>query len=445
MNYITEGDTFKGFLKISSPIVANNILQSILEMVDLYFVGRLGPQAIAGVAISGTLLMVLGSIVVGLATANTALVSRFYGANEIQNVGTTIVHALFLGAIFSLLLALVGMFFSRDMLLLLGAEEEVANLGASYLRVLFVGVFTMVLLWLVSASLQSCGDSFTPMMIMIMANLINMILDPLLIFGYGALPPLGTAGAAFATVSSRGVGLIIGIWILIRGKSLIEVPSISHLDLNLIWRLIKIGVPNGVQSGIRSITFLVMMGIVALYGTSAISAYGIAGRMELVALMPGFGIATATAIVVGQNLGANKPERAEKSVILSLLIYGVFMLVVSIVYYTLAPQIMQFFDPSGASTAIGVSYFRTLTPFYLLIAASIVLSFSLNGAGDTKNPMYATIFSMILLQIPLAYYLPNILGIGTEGIWIAMAIGVTMQTLFLFWIYRQGKWKHMVV
>ena len=445
MSYITEGSTFKGFLTISAPIVANNVLQSVLEIVDLYFVGRLGAEAIAGVAMGGVIIMVLGSIIIGLATATTAFVSRFYGAGDMHNVGKTIVHSLYLGLVFSLILALVGSLFAEDMLHLLGAEEEVAAIGASYLGVLFAGCFTMVLLWLVCSSLQSCGDSVTPMMIMVVANIINMVFDPLFIFGYGIIPPMDAAGAALATVSSRGVGLVIGIWVLVKRKDLIETPSVRRLDLHLIWRLIRVGVPNTVQSGIRSVTFLVMMAIVALYGTAAISAYGIAGRMELVALMPGFGIAAGTAIIVGQNLGARKPERAEKGVILSLILYGVFMVLVSITYYVFAPQIMIFFDPSGASLAVGVSYFHTLAPFYPIIAAEVILSFALNGAGDTKNPMYATLFSMVFLQIPLAYYLSEVLRTGIEGVWLAMIIGIVTQCIFLVWVYRRGRWKRTVI
>ncbi|MHC1631658.1 MAG: MATE family efflux transporter [Methanotrichaceae archaeon] len=445
MSYITEGDTFRGFLKISSPIVANNILQSILEIVDLYFVGRLGVSAIAGVAMCGTIVMVLMSIIIGIATANTVFVSRFYGAKDMQNVGKTIVHSLYLGIVSSLLLAIFGALFAKDMLLLLGADETVAVIGASYLRILFTGIFTMILLWIVSSSLQSCGDSLTPMIIMVIANLANIAFDPLFISGYGIVPALGAAGAALATVTSRGIGLVIGFWILFSGRSLISFPSENKLDLHLIWRLIRVGIPNTVQSGTRSVTFLAMMAIVALYGTAAVSAYGIAGRIELVALMPGFGIATGTAIIVGQNLGAKKPERVEKGVMLSLFLYGAFMILVSVTYYFLAPQIMEFFDPSGASTTIGISYFHALTPFYLVIAISIILSFALNGAGDTKNPMYAALFSMVLLQIPLAYYLPILLNIGIEGVWLAMIIGIVMETLFLFWVYRRGKWKNIII
>lgn len=445
MSYITEGDLFKGLLKVSSPIVANNLLQSVLEMVDLYFVGRLGSGAIAGVAMGVMIVMVLGSIIVGLATANTAFVSRFYGGKDMQNAGRTVINALCLGIIFSLVMAVVGATFAEDMLHFLGAEEEVALIGAAYLKVLFAGAFTMILLWIVVSSLQSCGDSLTPLWIMAIANIINIVLDPLFIFGHGFVPAMGAEGAALATVASRGVGLAIGIAILLSGRSLIEFPRERRIDPGLMWRLVKVGVPSTVQAGMRSVSFLAIMAIVALYGTSAASAYGIATRMELAVLMPGFGIATGTAIVVGQNLGAKQPDRAERGVLLSLLLYGVFMAAVSIAYYFLGPAIMEFFDPSGASTPVGASYFHFLAPFYLLIAAVIVLSFALNGAGDTKMPMYSTFVSMVLLQIPLAYYLPGFLGIGVEGIWVAMAAGLVAQAILLSGIYRSGRWKQTAI
>lgn len=445
MSELTEGDLFRGLITIAAPIVAGNVLQSGLELVDLFFVGRLGAEAIAGVAMSTSIVMVLMTVIIGIVTANTAFVSRYYGAKNYDMVAKGVSHTLILGLIFSILLSVVGILYAEDMLLLLGAEPSVALLGASYLAVLFTGSVTLVELWVINSSFQSCGDATTPMLLVVLANILNIALDPLLIFGYGVVPACGVAGAAYATVISRSVAFTIAFALLLSGKTPIPFSLRTKFEFPLAWRLIRVAVPNSVQSGLRSVTFLAMMAIVAVFGTAAISAYGIVGRLELVALMPGFGIATATAVIVGQNLGAKKPERAEAGVRLSALMNGGFMAVMGAAFYLAAPAIVEIFDPSGASTEIGVSYMQTVAPFYVFIAVAIILGFALNGAGDTKKPMYATLFSMVLFQVPLACILPEFLGIGIAGVWLAVICGAILQTGILFTMYRHGGWKSTVI
>ncbi|WP_292366058.1 MULTISPECIES: MATE family efflux transporter [unclassified Methanoculleus] len=445
MTELTEGDIFRGLITVAAPIVAGNVLQSGLELVDLFFVGRLGSEAIAGVAMSTSIVMVLMTIIIGIVTANTAFVSRYYGARDYDMVAKGVSHTLILGLVFSILLSVVGILYAEDMLLLLGAEPNVALLGASYLTVLFTGSVTLVELWVINSSFQSCGDATTPMLLVVLANILNIALDPLLIFGYGAVPACGVAGAAYATIISRSVAFAIAFALLLSGRSPIPFSFRTKFEFSLAWRLIRVAVPNSVQSGLRSVTFLVMMAIVAVFGTAALSAYGIVGRLELVALMPGFGIATATAVIVGQNLGAKKPERAEAGVRLSALMNGGFMALMGAIFYLAAPAIVEVFDPSGASTEIGVSYLQTVAPFYVFIAVAIILGFALNGAGDTKKPMYATLFSMVLFQVPLACILPGLLGIGITGVWLAVICGMILQMGMLFAMYRHGGWKSTVI
>jgi putative MATE family efflux protein len=440
-NYLTQGNILKGLFTISLPIIVSNLLQSVLEIADMYFVGRLGAEALAGVAMSMTLMMVLATFVIGLVTATTAFIARHYGAEEFDVIGTIIQHALYIGLGFSLILAVCGVFFADDLLRLLGADATVTATGAPYLTILFVGSFTMIELWIVTTSFQSCGNAVTPMIIMVGVNILNIILNPLLIFGIAGFPAFGVAGSALATILSRGIGLVVSLVLLLHYAPKLRFPKTLAIDFVLIRRILGVAIPNSIQSGLRSGTFLVMMAFVAFYGTAAISGYGIAERLELIALMPGFAIATATAVIVGQNIGAKQPERAEEGVKLSLIFYGVFMLVISICYYVFAEQLFWFFDPSGISEATGVSYFHAVAPFYMIMAASIILSFALNGAGDTKKPMYATLFSMVLIQIPLAYILSHISGMGITGIWIAVIAGIVVQAVLLGYMFRQGNWK----
>jgi putative MATE family efflux protein len=444
-DYLTEGPLFRGLLTISLPMVAGNILQSILEVVDLYFVGRLGADAIAGVAMSATIIFVLATFIVGLVTSATAFISRHYGAREHDAVGDIVKHTLYIGLGFSLILSFLGFFFSKNLLLLLGANEGVATIGSAYLSVLLLGIFTMVELWVVITSFQSCGNSITPMILMVGVNIVNIVLNPVLIFGLAGMPAFGVAGSALATILSRGAGLVIGILLLFRYSTHIRMPETWMCDLRLMWRILSVAIPNSIQSGLRSMTYLVMMAFVAVYGTAAISGYGIADRLELIALMPGFAIATAAAVIVGQNLGAKKPERAEKGVKLALMFYGAIMLVVSATYYLFAEKILWFFDPSGTSELTGASYFHAVAPFYLLMSVSIILSFALNGAGDTKKPMYATLISMVFLQIPLAWLLPHMFNLGLSGIWIAVIAGIVVQSVLLGIMFRNGTWKTVAI
>jgi putative MATE family efflux protein len=444
-NYLTEGDLSKGLLVIALPIIASNLLQSVLEIVDLYFVGRLGADAIAGVAMSTTLIFVLATFVIGLVTATTAFISRHYGAEEYDQVGTIVEHSLYIGFVFSVILAVIGHFFAKDLLLVMGANDTVATIGGAYLSLLFIGIFTMIELWIVVSSFQACGNSMTPMLVMIGVNILNMILNPLLIFGFGPVPAYGVPGSALATILSRGLGLVICLYLLIQYAPHFALPKRWKINYDLVWRILSVAIPNSVQSGLRSGTFLVMMTMVAAYGTAAISGYGIAERLELIALMPGFAIATATAVIVGQNLGAQKPERAEEGVKLSLLLYGAIMLLVSLCYYFFAEQLLWFFDPSGASEMVGASYFHAVAPFYLVMSVSIILSFAMNGAGDTRKPMYATLISMVLIQIPLAYILHAWFGFGLDGIWIAIIAGIVLQAVLLFGMYHEGGWKKVAI
>jgi putative MATE family efflux protein len=303
----------------------------------------------------------------------------------------------------------------------------------------------MVELWIVISSFQACGNSWTPMILMVGVNIVNIMLNPVLIFGLAGFPAFGIAGSALATILSRGAGLVIGMLLLVRYSGHLTFPKTWNLDLQLIWRILSVAIPNSIQSGLRSGTFLVMMAFVAVYGTAAISGYGIAERLELIALMPGFAIATATAVIVGQNLGAKKPDRAEEGVRLGLVFYGSIMVAVSIIYFTFAEQLIWFFDPGGTSVVTGVSYFHTVAPFYIVMAVSIILSFALNGAGDTKKPMYATLISMVLIQIPLGYILPQYFGLGITGIWIAVIIGIIIQAVLLTVMYRNGSWKRVAL
>lgn len=443
---LTKGPITRSLLTIAAPIVAGNILQSLVEVADLFFVGRLSPAAIGGVGLSISVIFVLMTLIIGLAGGTTAFVSRYYGEGNFPYAGRVLIQALILGVIFSAAISVVGFIFADEMLALFGAPDEVVTEGAAYLQVLSLGIVTLVEFWIVSTFFQSIGDTKTPLLIILVINVLNILLNPVLIFGIGIAPAMGVSGAAAATVITRAIGLGIGVFLLLhRLNPQMEFTRQAEPDTFLMRRILRVAVPNMVQSGVRSVSYLIMYIIIASYGTLALSAFGIVSRIEMLALMPGFGIATAAAVMVGQNLGAGNPDRSEESAWRALELYGVFMAAITVVFLAFGAGFTEFFDPSGLSNAYAVSYFLIVSPFYVLIAVAIVLSFALNGAGDTRKPMYATILSYFLIQVPLALIVPEYTGTGIVGVWYAMSIGILVQAVALYLMFRSGKWRQIKI
>jgi putative MATE family efflux protein len=444
-NEITDGNLLRGLLSVSLPILVSNLLQGVVEIVDLFFVGRLGSDAIAGVALATSLIFFLVTVLIGIATATAAFISRAYGARDFSEIGRLLFHALVLGAGFSLVLMTIGAFFSRDVLFLLGARGAVADAGAAFLSTFLLGIGSLVILWLLIVSFQSTGDTRTPMFVMGAVILANIVANPVLIFGLYGTPAFGVAGSALATVLARTMGLAILAGIVLRRKGIMVLPEHLAFDLPLVRRLFGVAVPSALQNGMRSFSSLALMAIVTAYGAAAVSAFGIAYRVEYILLMPGFAFATGTAVIVGQNLGARKPERAEQGVRYSLLLYGGIMAASSVACLLFAPAILGFFDPSGASIPAGSSYFSTVAPFYVLMAASLILAFAMNGAGATRIPMLAAFLAMVLVQLPLALWLPGWTRAGLSGVWYAIAIAIVVQCGALLILYRQGHWKSVLL
>jgi putative MATE family efflux protein len=337
----------------------------------------------------------------------------------------------------------LGAFFSYPILFLLGARGAVADAGAAFLSTFLLGIGSLVILWLLIVSFQSTGDARTPMYVMVAVILGNIFANPVLIFGLYGAPAFGVAGSALATVLARTGGLAILAWIVLRRKGIMSLPEHPAFDLSLVRRLSGVALPSALQNGMRSFSSLALMAIVTAYGAAAVSALGIVFRVEYILLMPGYAFATGTAVLVGQNLGARHPERAEEGVRYSLLIYGGIMAACSVVCILSAPAILGFFDPSGTSTPAGSSYFGTVAPLYVLMAASLILAFAMNGAGATRIPMLAAFLSLVLVQLPLAVWLPAWTGTGVSGVWYAIAIAIVVQLLALLFLYRRGHWKEV--
>jgi putative MATE family efflux protein len=439
---LTEGSISKNLLRLAWPMILGNLLQNIFNLVDMIFVGRLGAEAIAAVSLSGILLMVVWTALTGLSIGTTAMVSRFFGAKDYETVKESANQVLLLGFITSMILGVLGIVWPKPPLILLGASEEVVLLSVPYIQVVFGGSFTLILTFLISAIFRGVGDAITPVKIWTVASILNIILDPLLIFGIGPFPELGILGAAIATVTGQGIGLILAFYFLLKGHSYIKIDWRKYkINLDIIKRIVFIAVPGSMNGFFRSTSSLILMKFVAVYGTIAIAAYGIGLRLLLMVMMPGWAIGSAAATLIGQNLGANKPARAEKSGWLAIVLYGALLTIVGLIFYVFAEQVIKIFNSDLEVVKTGTTYLRIIAVSYPFIALGIIPSMCLGGAGDTKSTMIVIGFSLIVLQIPLAIWLPRVYNLGIVGIWIAITSSYILQGILMTLVYKLGKWK----
>ncbi len=437
-----QGSIVRNVWTLATPMMFGNILQTVFNIVDIIWVGKLGGAAIAAVAMSGTILMVIMTLIIGIATGTIAMVARFTGAGDGKKANEVAMQSLILSFIASSLLAAAGFGLAEGMLKLLGGTPEVVALGTGYLKILLVGGTVMFLLFLAEAILRGAGDALTPMIILIVATLLNAILDPLMIFGKVGFPRLGVNGAALATVLSRGIGVVIAFVVLFRGNSPIHLEWKNvKVDFGLIWRITRLGVPSSIQMSLRSLMGVVLMAIVAQYGTYAVAAYGVGLRIMMLVLMPAFGLATAAATLVGQSLGAREPERAHLSAWTAARFTMLIMGTVGIIFFLFAPSLIGFFSTNPQVVKIGTAYLRITSLGYLFIALGVVLGRSLNGAGDTVSPMVITFISLWGLQIPLALILPGGFHLGVTGVWWAILISTVIHGTITTGWFQRGRWK----
>lgn len=443
---LTKGSITSGIFALALPMMVASGLQTTLNLVDIFWVGKLGPASIASVAMSGTILMVLLIFLIGISTATIALVSRAIGSRDKDSANLIAMQSLFFALLASAICALLGFIFSGPLLKILGAAPEVQNEGTAYLRILFVGGVTTFLLFLGSGVLRGAGDAITPMFVMGLATILNFILDPLLIFGVGFLPRLEVRGAAYATVLAQALAMIVMLSILFNGKSRIHIKlSEFRIDWGIIWRMIRIGVPSSLQMFFRSLAMLVLMGIVASFGTYAVAAYGVGIRLHMITMMPAFAFGMAATTLMGQNLGAKDMKRATRSAWTSTGFDFIIMALTGIIFFVFSKEIMSLFNKNSEVIALGSNFLRITSLFYIFSAFGIVLSQALNGAGDTISPMLITFITLWGIQIPLALFFPRVGGLGIAGVWWAIVAATVLNGLLITTWFQLGKWKRLKV
>ncbi len=447
----TEADYTKIELKraiflLAVPMILELVMESTFAVVDIFFVGKLGPSAVATVGLTETYLFLLYSLAMGLATAVTAIIARRIGEKKSEDAGGAAVQSIFLSVLCSIPFAIAGIFFAKDLLTIMGADAWSIEHGYRFTQWMLGGNVVIVLLFVINAIFRGAGDAAIAMRVLWIANGINMLLDPLLIFGWGPIPAFGIEGAGIATTTGRGIAVLIQLWSLFQAGKHIRVKlSQLYWDAKVILNIVRTSLGGVGQMIVAMTSWIFLMRILASVSNEAVAGATIAVRLMMFTLMPAWGMSNAAATLVGQNLGAGHPDRAESSVWKIGIYNMVFLIFVSIVYFMYNTWLVGIFTDDARVIAIGSEWIRILSYSYLVYGWWMVSSQAFNGAGDTNTPTKINLVFFWFIQIPLSYYLAITLDWQHSGVFWGVFISETSVGLFTLWLFSRGGWKTVKV
>jgi putative MATE family efflux protein len=438
----TSGSLNMSLFMLAVPMVLEMLMESLFAVVDAFYVSRVGIEALTTVALTEAVMMLVYSIAIGLSMSATAFVARRTGEKNLKEAATSAVQALYLAFIVSIPLSLAGIFFAPDILRLMGATESVISEGQNYTRIMLGGNIVIMLLFLNNAVFRGAGDASIAMRVLWLANILNMILGPLFIFGPGPFPELGVTGAAVATTTGRGIGVLYQMHMYSSPRSLIRIHR-DNLALQpaIVGEMFKISLGGVSQFLISSASWIFVVKIIATFGSAVVAGYTVAFRVLVFTILPAWGLANAAATLVGQNLGAKQPERAEKSVWTACFYNMLFLGSVSVTYYIFAEQIISIFSTDPEVLRSGVLCLRIICLGYVFYAYGMVIGQAFNGAGDTRTPTILNLLCFWIVQIPLAYLLSKTWALGPAGVYAAGAFSFSLLALISIALFRRGKWK----
>lgn len=444
-NY-TEGPIGRAILLLSVPMVLEMLMESVFAVVDVFFVAKLGSDAVATVGLTESMLTLVYALAMGLGIGATAMVARRIGEGDREGAARAAVQALILGIIVAVLLGISGVVLAPHLLRLMGASPGVIEQGTNYTRIMLGGSITVLLLFLINAIFRGAGDAAIAMRVLWLANLINIVLGPCLIFGFGPFPELGVAGAATATTIGRGTGALYAFTRLLRPGGRVNL-SRRHLrfEPELLMRLLRLSASGTFQVFIGMASWIGLIRILSGFGSDALAGYTIGIRVIIFALLPSWGMSNAAATMVGQALGAGKPERAERAVWLAGFYNMCFLGAIGGVFVFFAEAITGLFTSDPAILPYATDCLRVVAYGFLFYAYGMVITQSFNGAGDTFTPTIINLFVFWLWEIPLAYVLAIHFGLGPHGVFLAITIAFSTLAVVSAVIFRRGRWKRRVI
>jgi putative MATE family efflux protein len=445
---LTSGSLQASIWHLAIPMILEMVVLNISMALDTYWVGHLGEAALAAVTMSMTIRWVLNSLANGLGIGGMATVARRIGEKDRAAAGHAATQTILLGIGISIVLAVIGILLARPALVFLGAEPDVLPLATAYLRITMGGLYAMILIFVINTMLRGAGDAQLAMRALIVATVVTVVLEPILVLGLGPVPVMGITGAAWAFILGFSVGLVYQFWVLLTGRSQISI-DLRHisLDLPLMGRIIRIAIPSTVQMTLRSSSRLAVLALVGVYGTATLAAYGVAGRLMMFVVIPIFGLGNACSVLVGQNLGAGKPQRAERAAWWVSGYAVIFTAAIVVLLFFSARALIGFFiqDASDEVLDIGTDYLLIIAPSLLAMAVGIVLGRGFDGAGNTVPAMVVNLITLWGVEVGLAFVLSRWVGMGASGVWWGRAAaGLANGLLFAIW-FKRGKWKLKVV
>lgn len=428
---------------LSVPMVAEMLMESLFAVVDVFFVARLGSRAIATVGITESVLTLIYSLAWGISMGATAVIARRIGEKRRDDAAHAAAQTLWLGIGISVIIGVVGVVAAPYILDLMSGDPLLVSEGSGYIRIMIAGNGTIILLFLLNAVFRGAGDAGLAMRTLWLANGINIVLDPILIFGWGPIPALGLEGAAIASVLGRGTGIVYQLWHLFHGRHVIQLASRHlHWAWDLVKQQLTIGIQGAGQFLIASASWIFLMRIIADFGAEALAGYTVSIRVMVFTILPAWGIANAASTLVGQHLGARQPDMAARSAWLAARYAMTFMLMVAVGYLVMAETIVAFFTQEAVVVEYGALSLRIISLGYLFYAYGMVISQSFNGAGDTRTPMLINLVGFWLVEIPLAWLLAIPLGMGPVGVFISVAVAESLVALACIYYFRKGTWMH---
>lgn len=439
----TKGSIRSAIVLLAIPMILELSLESVFAVVDMFFVGRLGANAIATVGLTEASITIVYSIAMGLSTAATAVVARRTGEKDPDGAAHAGMQSILIALAVTAVVSILGIIFASDILRFMGASEEVVKEGAGFTRIMLGGSVVIILLFLLNGVFRGAGDAAMAMRSLWIASLLNIVLCPLLIYGYGPFPALGLEGAAIATTIGRGTGVLYQCYHMFSGKSSIKVKPIHFKwDKPVIRTLLEVAWPATLQFTIASGSWIILAILVAhTGGTDATAGYQVALRNIVFFILPAWGLSNAAATLVGQNLGANQPDRAERSVMLTMRYNAIFMAFVMLSFLLFASPIISIFTSDPNVHRVGVLALRVLGSGFVFYGIGMVMIQALNGAGDTKTPTWINFVAFWLFQIPFAWLLASALGMGPVGAFVAIPVAETLIAISAWYYFRKGKWK----
>jgi len=438
----TKGSIIRNLLQLSWPMTISYGLYMVGQFVDMIWVGKLGSAHIAGVGIAGIIVMLVMTAKWGLIAGARAMVARCIGAGDTEGANHVAQQAFVISAVYGVVMTVVGIYLAEPILGLFGLEADVIAAGAAYMRIILSGWVAMSF-WLMSFSImESSGDTVTPMKISIFVRVVHVVLCPFLVFGWWIFPDLGVSGAALSNVVYQVLGMVLGLWFLASGRTRLRLTLKNfRLDPGTIWRIVKIGLPACVMGVQMNLGHLVLARLIASFGTLAVAAHSLVQRVEMLLFLPSMGLGMGAGILVGQNLGARQPERAERSGWLAVGFVETFMVVCSVAILLWAEGVIRIFSVEPDLLELGGTFLRIATAGYIVVGFTAVLQNSISGAGDTLPPMVFSLVMIWVLEVPLAFLLPEVTELGVYGLRWAIVAGMIVGAVAYVTYFRLGRWK----